>query len=138
MKAIKDFLDTLNKAVAVAEGANAAEERAKSAQQAAARALTNAENARIAADKIKAEADAAVSARKAAIEDIDRQAAAHLAAEKSQHERWIENAKGQVNAASETLTELQAQIAAARIVRDAINAEVGKLRAAFADSAAKL
>jgi len=138
MKSLHDFAKTLTDALAAMEGAKAAEERAKSAQQAAARALTNAENARIAADNIKAEADAAVSARKAAIEDIDRQAAAHLAAEKAQYERWIENAKGQVNAASETLTELQAQIAAARIVRDAINAEVGKLRAAFADSAAKL
>jgi hypothetical protein len=138
MKYLHDFAKTLTDALAAVEGARAAEERAKSAQQAAARALSNAENARIAADKTKADADAHVRARKAEQEKHDAEAYGVWARERAQHLAWIENAKGQVSAASESLTALQKEIAAAREQRDAINAELGKLRAAFADSAAKL
>src|SRR5260221_7245053 len=130
MKALHDFAKTLTDALAAMEGAKAAEERAKAAQQAAARALGNAENARIAADRINAEAETHAREQKAELAKAEIEFAAKLATEKLQHERWIENAKGQVNAASDRLTELQKEIGDARADRDAIKAELGKLRAA--------
>src|SRR5258708_2444360 len=138
MKALHDFAKTLTDALAAMEGAKAAEERAKAAQQATARALENVEKARIAADKIKADAHTYVRDCQFKGAAINQETGAKLAAEKLQHERWIENAKGQVTAASDRLTELQKEIGDARAARDAINAQLGKLRAAFADSAAKL
>ncbi len=138
MKALHDFAKTLTDALAAIEGAKAAEERAKSSQQAMARALENVEKARIAADKIKADADTYVRDCQFKGAAINQETGAKLAAEKSQHERWIENAKGQVDAASQTLTALQKEIADARAKRDALNAEIARVGAAFSDAAAKL
>src|SRR5258708_20146607 len=121
MKALHDFAKTLTDALAAMEGAKAAEERAKAAQQTAARALNNAENARIAADKTKAEAEAHVRTRMAELEKAETDSAAKIAAGERQYKVWIENAKGQGNAASETLTTLQKETAEATAPRATIN-----------------
>jgi hypothetical protein len=137
MKAIKDFLDTMNKAVAIAEGAQAAEGRAKAAQQAALNALGNAENARIAADKTKADAEAYVRSTYAEIDKIKAESQAKMATETRQHQAWIENAKGQVESASAVLEGINRDIGLKRAEHDKLAVEIARIRS-MAEAAAKL
>jgi hypothetical protein len=137
MKTLHDFAKTLTDALAAMEGAKAAEERARLAQQAASQGLANAEKARIAAARIKADADAYADAHKAEQDKVDAELKAVRDREKSQHTAWIENAKGQVEAASATLEAINKAIGEKRGEHDALSTEIGQMRARLTDAVSK-
>lgn len=138
MKTLHEFADTLKAALAAIEGASAAEERAKAAQQAVRRAGEMHREIVERGTKAIADADSEVLSRKTYVEKIEAEHAQRWTAEKAEHDRYVANARAQVETASETLSALQLQIAEARKTRDEINAELAKLRAAFGESASKL
>lgn len=139
MKSIEEFAAALVDAV---KAARDLEQQRKDAEHSVVRAQTEAE--RIRTDARKDRDDARREAQEDSLKHLDRLSKASadhekkLASEKGEHDAYVSNARAQVQTASETLTALQKDIAGARETRDALNTELGKLRAAFADSAARL
>jgi chromosome segregation ATPase len=133
--AIKEFAIALAGALAAIEEAEAAEGRMKAAQQAAARALANAENARLAADKTIAEAKE--FSRRRAVEQDTSDANLKLArdAEKAQHEASLANTKKHEAEAGERHAALQAQIMQAQRQLSEIEGQLAKYRAQIAEIA---
>lgn len=139
MKSIEEFAAALVDAV---KGARDAEQRVKDAQQSITRAQTEAERIRNDAAKERAAGRAEIAADKAhaakRLADIEDKHNKKLAAEKAEHDGYVSTARAQVDQASETLAGLQKEITTARATRDGLSTEIAKLRAAFADSAARL
>lgn len=134
----RQFAESVLAACNALETADAAEERARLASISAGNANNAKRQAEIDAAKVKADAATEAGEHKARLDKAERDHAAKLAAEKAEHDRYVENARGQVEAASETLSGLQTEIRLARQDLANLNAERARVRAAFAESAAKL
>lgn len=138
MKTLQDFHDLLGQALRAIDGKTIAEEHAKSAQQAAANANSVRANTLAKADQLIVDANAKVAARKAELEKAEREHDAKFAAEKAEHDRYVANARAQVETASETLSALQLQISEARKTREQLGIELANLRAAFGEAGKRL
>lgn len=134
----RQFAESVLAACNALDMAAAAEERARFASIAAGNANNAIRQAEITAEKLTASAKEDKRIIIADLRKTEAESRAKLAAEKAEHDRYVANAKGQVEAASETLNALQLQIATTRAEIDSLNTTRASIRAAIADAALKI
>lgn len=138
MKILHDFADNLKKALAAIDGAEAAGERAKAAQQKYNALLADSDNLDRANKRAKADADAYVERQTKAAQALEASMQAQLGTHKAKLKETAARSQAAIDAASVTLETINADVGKLRAERDALTADIARIKANLADTVGRL